>query len=374
MPPGENGENHIKWNCYPPAPEKLAISDEMLSPYSRGLKGKINIKGTSTEKLIPNLMPKKRYICHYRNLQTYVKLGVTLSKIHRVIQFSQTPWLAKYVEFNTEKRKNSKNEFEKSFFKLLINSVFGKNIESVRNRLRVNIYNGKPNQFQACVNKPSFEEFRIFSKDLVGVKLKKINICLNKPVYSGFTILETSKLTNFDFHYDFVKKKYGEQAKLLYCDTDSLAYFIETENLYDDMSKHKDLFDFSDYPKDHPLYDTANKKKLGKWKDEFCGMIGETWVALRAKMYSIKYGEKVKKTAKGLGTHTVKHHLRHIDYEKAMDTEQVEIASFNTFRSVNHNIGTVTQQKAGLNCFDDKRYVLNDKISTYAYGHYMIPQ
>ena len=109
---------------------------------------------------------------------------------------------------------------------------------------------------------------------------------LNKPIYVGFPVLELSKWLMYDFHYKFIKKNFN--AELLFTDTDSLTYEIKSENVYEEFFKWKDLFDFSNYSKDSKFYDDANKKVIGKMKNEFGGVIVKEFVGLKSKMYSIK--------------------------------------------------------------------------------------
>ena len=109
---------------------------------------------------------------------------------------------------------------------------------------------------------------------------------LNKPIYIGFTVLELSKWLMYDFHYNFIKKKFD--AELLFTDTDSLTYEIKSENFYEEFFKHKHLFDFSNYPKDSNFFDETNKKVIEKMKDKFGGVIVDEFVGLKSKMYSIK--------------------------------------------------------------------------------------
>ena len=107
-------ELHHLYNDYPLAPEKILVSDHMLSPYCKGLKDSENISSGRVHKLVPNLMTKDKYVLHYRNLQQYLSLGMKLKKVHRVLEFTQKPWMKKYIDFNTEKRKMAKNSFEKT--------------------------------------------------------------------------------------------------------------------------------------------------------------------------------------------------------------------------------------------------------------------
>ena len=115
---------HKLHNDYLLAPEKLAISSDNLSKYCKKIADEYEIKVGDVKKLIPNLSSKTNYVVHYRNLQLYLSLGMKLTKIHRVLKLKQSDWMKKYIDFNTEKIMNAANNFEKDFFKLMINSVY----------------------------------------------------------------------------------------------------------------------------------------------------------------------------------------------------------------------------------------------------------
>ena len=221
-------ELHDLHNDYPLAPEKITIKKDMISPYStysKQIMEKYNISIGQVPKLIPTLSEKNNYVLHYRNLQLYTDLGLKIKKVHRVLQFDQSTWLKKYIDFNTQKRAQAKNSFEKDFFKLMNNSVYGKTCENVRKRVDVRLVTNK-DQLLKLTSKPTYVSSKIFNENLVAVHKIKETIKLNRPSYVGMCILDLSKVLMYDFHYNFIKNKYGNKAKLLFTDTDSLTYFF----------------------------------------------------------------------------------------------------------------------------------------------------
>ena len=288
---------HDLHSDYPLAPERLHVTEEMLSPYSRHLHDQLDI-GRSTSKLVPNLQHKTGYVIHHRNLQQCVDLGMKLTALHRVLAFSQSAWLEPYIRFNTEQRKRAANPFEKDFFKLMNNAIFGKTMENLRKRTDIKLVSDEKAIRKYCA-RPQLHAFRQF-ESVAAIHLLKTELTLDRPLYAGFTILELSKYIMYDFHYRYVKSTYGERARLLFTDTDSLCYEITTADIYADMLADADQFDTSDYPTDHPNFSLANKKVLGKFKDETAGKPIIEFVGLRAKMYSILLEGSEKKTAKGV--------------------------------------------------------------------------
>ena len=231
-------ELHDLHNDYPLAPEKMKICPEMLSPYCKQLSDDLNLGSVAIPKLVPNLNDKTNYIVHYRNLKLYLALGMEVTRIHRVLVFQQSPWLKAYIDFNTERRKHAANDFEKDFYKLMNNAVFGKTMENLRKRVNVKLVNDKT-KLTKLTARPSFDSFRIFFEDLAAVNMKKTKLYLNRPIYVGFAILDLSKVLMYQFHYEYMKPKYDCNAKLLFTDTDSLCYEIRTNNIYQDMLEDK---------------------------------------------------------------------------------------------------------------------------------------
>ena len=346
---------HDLHNDYPLAPEQIVVN--------------------KVSKLIPNLGDKKKYVLHYENLKQYLKLGLKLTHIHRGIKFKESPWLEKYISLNTKLRTEAKNEFEKNFFKLMNNSVFGKTMENIRNRVDVKLVNDKK-RAEKLSAKPNYKHCNIFSKNLVAIHMKKTKLDFDKPVYLGMCILDLSKTLMYDFHYNYIKKKYGDKAKLLLTDTDSLMYEIQTEDFYKDISGDvKDRFDTSNYPFDHPsgILSGINKKVLGMFKDEANGDIIDEFVGLRAKLYSYKMfeGEESKK-CKGVKKSVVKKSITHEDYKTCLTTGKEQLRKQNIIRSYKHEVYTEEVNKIALSANDDKRYILEDGINTLALGHYKI--
>lgn len=367
---------HDLHNEYPLAPEKMVITEEMLSPYAQSLKREMNLTDVKVEKLVPNLMNKERYVTHYMNLQYYINKGLRVTKVHRMIQFNQSSWLEPYINFNSTKRAKSKNAFEKDFFKLMNNAVFGKTMENVRNRVDIRLINNK-SQYLKLTAKPTFESCQVYDENLVAVQLRKTRTILDKPIYVGMSVLDLSKLHMYKFHYDYIKPKYGRKAKLLFTDTDSLTYHISTDDLYRDMYENKSVFDLSNYSKDHFCYDETNKAVIGKFKDESDGIPIVDFKGLRSKMYSIKLdSDKEKATGKGIKKQALKDKIRHTDYERCLFGKDLkdkqQHIQFNLIRSEKHQLYTYSLNKVGLSCYDDKRYLLEDGITSYSYGHYKI--
>ena len=235
-------EFHDLHNDYPLAPERLPI-------------GKM-------EKLIPNLYNEEKYVLHRENLKQYESLGLKITKSHKGITFHEEPWLAKYISLNIELRMKAKNDFRKDFFKLMNNSVFGKTMENLRNRVDIRLVTNEV-KARKLFAKPNYESRTIFSDNLIAVHMKKTKLKLNKPIYLGMSILDLSKTLMYDFHYNYIKPKYDNKAKLVFTDTDSLAYEIETEDFYKDIVPDvASMFDTSNYPKTHSLEFLLGRTKM----------------------------------------------------------------------------------------------------------------
>jgi hypothetical protein len=362
---------HDAHSDYPLAPERKLVKSEMLSEFQKALKTKLDISDDTTEKLVPNLGDKTKYICHYRYLKMCIEKGLQVTKIHRVIEFDQSQWLKQYVDFNTAKRAVAKSDFEKDFFKLMNNAVFGKTMENIRKRVSIEIVANNERRIRKVTAKPNFDSLKIFSDNFVAASVKNTNLLLNKPVYIGPCVLDLSKYLMSNYHYD-MKETYGDRLKLLFTDTDSLCYQIQTEDIYKDMGAAAHLYDTSDYPRNHPLYSVDNKKVIGKFKDELNGKPISEFVGLRPKMYSVKVGEHEKKVAKGVKKSVIRRQLKHSDYRRILFEGGKDMSVMRGIRSYNHQLYSVEINKVGLCAYDTKRYILPNGIDTLAHGHYKI--
>ena len=328
-----------------------------------------NIKVNGVEKLICHFKPRKNYVVHYRNLRLYLEMGMKITAVHRGISFYQSPWMEPYIRKNTELRKTAANSFEKDFFKLMNNSVFGKTIENIRKRQNIHLVDNRKKALKLS-SRPNFDRCTIFDSNLIAVHMKKTEVYFNKPVYVGQSILDLSKTLMFDFHYNYIKKKYGKKSELLFTDTDSLMYEIKTKDFYKDIYIDvKNKFDTSDYPSDHPsgIITGANKKVIGMFKDEVSGKQITHFVGLRPKLYSFKIEEESEvRKCKGIKKNVIKKKLDFDDYVKCLFSGEKKLRSMKIIRSEKHDIYSKEVNKIALSNEDDKRHVLKDKIYTLA--------
>ena len=369
-------ELHDFHNAYPLAPEGLKIDETMLSPLQQKFP-----RQPPQMKLTPNLRDKTKYIIHYRNLKYYLKMGMRIRRVHRILAFKQRPWLKQYIDYNTKCRARSKCDFEKNFYKLMNNSVFGKTQENLRKRMRVELVTRAEIAAKRIAN-PSFKRSQIIREDLVIIQSAITTLKLNKPLYVGFSVLDLSKLLMYQFHYDRMLPLYRDNIELCFTDTDSLLYEIRTNDIYKDMRITGDWYDFSEYPFEHPNYDAKNKKVVGKMKDEFRGMILEEFVGLRPKCYSLLCKGSVKNnviqdtgyhhtsTAKGIKKEVKRKHLRHTNYRDSLFNLKTVLVKQNIMKSKEHTVSTYHVTKAALTAFDTKRWIEGDNIHTLSHGHY----
>lgn len=334
--------------------------------------------GGKTKKLIASLYNKFNYVIHYVYLKECLKNGLVLSKIHRILRFRQESYLKNYIELNTRLRQASKSIFEKDFFKLLNNAIFGKTIENRRKQVDVKLITtwrdmnnktNKKNGAEKLIAKPNLHSISIFSKNFVAVQLKKEKVVLDRPIYIGFSVLEYAKQHLYRFHYDFIKTEYNSKAKLCYTDTDSLLYLIKTKDFYKDMQSHLSQYDTSNFEENN-VYNIPrqNAQIPGIFKDEMGGEVIKEFVGLRAKLYCIQSERRQIKKAKGISKCVTKR-ITPIQYRNTLKNNLNIQFKMNVIRSMKHVIYSQEIKKLVLNRNDDKRQIMANQSNTLPWGH-----
>ena len=367
-------ELHDLHDNFPLAPVHLNIQKDMLSSYQKELADDLGVK-VGGEKLCLTLDDKKQYITHYRNLKLYLEKGLKIQKVRKILKFKQSAWLRCYIDLNTSLRQGASSKFEENLFKLMNNSFFGKTCEDVRKYKDVKIAM-KENRVRKLIARPTVKQWKIYEENLAAIQLKRATVELNKPRYIGMCILDISKIVMYRFHYDFMMKKYPG-TKLLFTDTDSFCYNIPTEtDIYSDI-RDNDWFDFSNYSKDHPNYNTNHKLVPGKFKDEMGGKPIEEFIGLRSKMYSIlESSGMTKKTGKGILTVVKDKEITHKNYKDTLFGKKQMRHKMTKIMQKDHEMYTAEIMKTSLSPFNDKRWISRegDKFKAYSFGHYKIDE
>ena len=251
----------------------------------------------------------------------------------------------------------SGNNFEVDFFKLMNNSVFVKTQENIRNRVDIR-FTSTDKVAQKLAAKSNYDRCAIFDENLIAVHMKKKKLYFNKPVYLGMSVLDLSKSLMYDFHYNYIKTEYGGKAKLLFTDTDSLAYEIRTKDFYKfinpDIEKR---FDTIAYPSNHPsgIKTGLNSKVLGMFKDEAGGKQIVEFVGFRAKLhsYTMLDGSEDNK-CKGVTKNITKRSTQFDDYREYLFRRKEQHRKMNVIRSHCHEIYAEKINKIALSSDDDK--------------------
>ena len=323
--------------------------------------------GNKVKKLLLTHKKKCNYVVHWRLLQFYLKLGVKVSKIHRAIKFVQDTVFANYIDKNTKKRAAALSDFEKNFYKLMNNALYGKTVENQKKRINLRLCLSPKSLITYC-SKPHFTKSWKIADDLIAVRLRKEMVKLDRPTYIGQAVLDLSKLRMYQLQYvelEKYRKQFNCSIRIVAGDTDS--FFLECngvslENELLPAMVADRLLDTSNYPNTHPLYSNAIGKVIGKFKDESGGVQDYTEaVFLRPKCY---YLESSKPTMKAKGVNVKRSGFTLDSYKQVYVNSIVMSTMQSRFTSENHQIFT---RKFSL---DDKRRWLQ-KNHSVAYGHYM---
>jgi len=365
---------HNKTADFPLAPESGDITSDMLTDFMRTFYQTLhpNSKYKTSRKLLLTQYNKEHYIVHYAVLKFYLAMGLTLDKVHRVVKYKQKSWLKEYINYNSEQRALSTNDFDKSFYKLKNNALFGKTMEDVRKRINYKLITDEE-KFIKLSNSPFFHDRDLITEDIVGVHMRKNKVTLDKPIFVGQAVLDYSKLEMYNLFYKILPQcPLIKTLRLVGGDTDSFFLTIATDThitLSDVFNNLAQYIDTSNYPPSHPLYSTVNKAKLGCFKDETAGQELEEMILLRPKMYSMKYKhtDTAIKRAKGISKHIIRN-MKHDTYKEAFEEKKTTRVQMTILQSKQHTIRTTTFQKRALSAFEDKRCWLTENESL-PHGH-----
>lgn len=366
---------HESHSSFPLAPEHFKISYDILSPYAKEChKILTKKKSYKSKKLCATFHDRKNYVIHFANLISYLKLGMKIKNIHRVLSFRQETFLKNYIDICTLLRKKSETDFGKRLWKLFANAVFGKFIEGTRNYLNIKICKNSKSALK-YISQPNFSNIKIISKRLVIVFLKQNQVFLNKAYAVGFTILERAKDFMFNEYYLKIKpslEKIGCDVSVIMSDTDSLCLAMTNEKNFDYISKLYKIIDFSNYEKNSEKYSIENESKLGYWKDELKGDKMLEFTGLRSKSYAFRLKKgNFQSKCKGIS----KQYKKTINFEnfkqclKKISNHSIKQVNI---RSKSHILHTLEVEKICFSSFDDKRYLFNCGIHSVPYGSKLI--
>ena len=250
------------------------------------------------------------------------------------------------------------------------NAVLGKTMQNIRKHRDIKLVTTNKRRSK-LVSEPNYHTINYISEDLSIIEMNKTKARMNKPIYLGLSILEISKMLMYEFWYDYMKPKYGDDVKLCYMDTDSFIMNIKTQDFYKDFSNDLEKrFDRSNYEVDRPLPTGKNKKVIGLMKDKLGGKIVTEFATLRPKTYSYLTDDcKEDKKAKGTKKCVVKRMIKFNDYKNCLLKDEVILKSQQRFISKKHDVYTENINKIALSNNDDKRIVSSDKITSDPYGY-----
>ena len=325
-----------------------------------------NITREPDNKLIATLQDKNKYVVNMSTLKQALNHGLCLKEVHRVIEYNQANWLKPYIDKNTALRKKAKNEFEKDFFKLMNNSVFGKMIENVRKRIEIKLIVTEERR-KKLVSEPNYASCTAFSDHLMAVEMRKTRVLMDKPILVGQAILAKSKELMYEFFYGYFKPKYQNKIKLCYMDTDSFILDIKTDNFFEDNKEDlKKWFDTFNYHKDMILPEeyaknaNVNKKVIGKMKNELGNGYMSEFIALSPKLYAYQQLNVDKtlsedKKARGTSRVVTKKSLSFDHYKKCLFNNETVKCIQHRIKSTPYSVDTAQINRVALKNNDNKR-------------------
>ena len=359
----------------PLAPEAGTIREKQLSPYMKRLWKHYygNRPYHGTQKLLLTHQPKQRYIVHSRALCYYIERGLRITRCHRCIFFHQQAFMKEYVDYHTAQRSQATTASKKNLHKYMINSLFGKTMEDVRRHLQRRITHSPSILFRNA-NSPLCEGVMPIGEETIVVTMRKTCVLLNKPIFIGQCILDTSKIIMYRLLNQLKHHPTITDVQLIGGDTDSFFLRLQSSCSLDDIWRSLSNFDASNYPPTHPLYSIINKARLGCFKDEACGRHITSFIALSPKMYSYVVDSntsQLNNRVKGIKSYK-KNSLTHQLYQQAHREHKLIQVKQTLLQSCEHQIHTITQRKRALSVWEDKRVWVSANISV-PYGHHRLP-
>lgn len=365
---------HAAHAAYPLAPETMTIKHTDLSSVSQSLLYSCSKKERhSAEKLTATFLPKTKYVVHFKMLQFYLKLGLKLEKVRRVLSFKQTAFLAPYIQETARLRASFTNLFWKKCIKLLSNSVYGKMLQSGRNYIKLILCQTSQTMGKA-VSSPFYTGFRIYSNKFVACFLKQDTVMMKEPKQVGLSILDLSKLHMYKVYYKCLQPMLRTcNLQLLATDTDSFILSFSGISRSTFFKQIEGIMDFSNYPKTHEMFTDKNKGKLGFLKDEMCGNSIQAAACIRSKCYSLllDQSEQVNR-CKGVPRKQT-NSIPFSEYKDVLFQARTTSGTVFRIKSRNHDVATVSQKRLFFTAFDDKRYYMC-AIHSLPYGDWRIAQ
>lgn len=365
----------------PFAPEKCILPETCLTDFMQSqwkdLWNDSDRKYRGYSKLLLTHWNKKDYVIHGELLQYFLRKGMLLRKIHRCLQFHQSAFFEPYITFNSIERQQATSSFEKDYYKLRNNSLFGKTMENVRKRMKFRLCSNEES-LTTYASRPEFLSSTIFNENLAGIQLAKDKVVFDKPIFIGQAVLDISKLIMYKLVYDTLcryEQEIGGKIEIVGGDTDSL--FLKTTNmrvethLIPQMCQEK-LLDTSNYPPNHAYFSNECKAKLGCIKDEAAGKPFVEWILLRPKCYSMLTGDgKEIKRAKGVRLATIFNEITHKMYRGSYKKQKRHQHVQRRIGSNHHQMYNITYKKRTLSFFEDKRAWIS-KNHSLPFGNYRL--
>ena len=382
-------ETHDRLNWYPLAPVSGYVPEEWISGYSRYMHELAGTQHDSKSRLLLQTLTKReKYVTYYKNLLFYLKHGMVITRVHKILKFSEAPIMRSYIDLNTQHRNMATSVAEKNQWKNANNSAYGKTFENQLNYSILKFVSGE-NDYNKVLRNPGFNGYAFVSDNLMLAKIKHTSIVFNKPIYLGAVITELAKLHMFEFYYDVLMDHFGEEnMKLCMTDTDSLLVEIQCDDIYREIAWIQVHYDC---PIDTTTLSKSvieqysicgeHNKEVGYFKLEADPLTIQEFVGLRPKVYSMREMDNPEPHMRSKGTprESMELYMRHENYLRCLFHNNLpenvrQYVDVNKIQSKDHHLYSIKTSKVSISCNDSKRFIMQDNVHTLAYGHYAIPQ